>query len=132
MTFFKSDPQKYLPQNSVLFSMDSSVGDVFFPAFRSVFGRKNPLSPIFEALFFLYSFLFGFLFEVLYFIIQETMVFIDIPANCIQHKFFVYLFGRTVLKSPEFFVFLYVPKVALCLHGANFISYRHRIFYFLV
>lgn len=44
MTFFKSDsPKKHLPQNAVLFSMVSSVGDVFFSDFRSAFGRKNPL-----------------------------------------------------------------------------------------
>lgn len=42
---------------------------------------------------------------------QKTVIFIDIPANRIQHKFLVYLFGRTVMKPPEFFVFLYVPKV---------------------
>ena len=52
MTFFKSDPpKKYLPQNSVLFSMDSSAGDVFLLLPFLFFGRKNPLSPIFEALF---------------------------------------------------------------------------------
>ena len=53
----------------------------------------------------------------MYLIVQKTVVFVDIPANCIQHKFLVYFFCRTVIKPPEFFVFFYVPKVAFCLYG---------------
>lgn len=120
MTFFKPDPpKKHLPQNSVLFIMDSSAGDVFFLTTFPVFWRKTPLPPIFEVLFFLCGFLLGFPFEFMYFIVQETVVFIDIPANCIQHKFLIYFFCRSVIKPPEFFVFFYVPKVPFCLYGSD-------------
>ena len=79
MTLFRPvSPKKYLPQNSVLFSMDSSAGDDFFIA-HSVFGRQNPLLLISEALFFLYGFFPGFPFEFMYFIMQKTVVFIFRP-----------------------------------------------------
>jgi hypothetical protein len=45
MTFFYPIPQKkHLPQNSVLFGMDSSAGDVFFLLLILFFGRKKPLA----------------------------------------------------------------------------------------
>ena len=37
-------PKRYLPQNSVLFSMDSSAGDVFFLLLILFFGRKKPIA----------------------------------------------------------------------------------------
>lgn len=50
MTFFRPFPSKrYLPQNSVLFSMDPSAGDIFFVN-PPVSGLKNPLLLISEAL----------------------------------------------------------------------------------
>lgn len=45
MTFFYPIPQKkHLPQNSVLFGMDSSAGDVFFLLLILFFGRKKTLA----------------------------------------------------------------------------------------
>ena len=45
MTFFYPiAPKKHLPQNSVLFGMDSSAGDVFFLLLILFFGRKKPLA----------------------------------------------------------------------------------------
>ena len=78
-------PKRYFPQNSVLFSMDSSAGNVFFLVDFPVFGRNIPLLLILETLFFLCSFLLGLPFEFVYFTMQKTVVFIDIPPNRIQH-----------------------------------------------
>ena len=46
-------PKRYLSQNSLLFGMDSSAGDVFFLVDSSILGRKSPLLLILETLFFL-------------------------------------------------------------------------------
>ncbi len=43
--------KRYLPQNSVLFSMDSSAGDIFFLVGHLILGRKIPLLLILEVLF---------------------------------------------------------------------------------
>ena len=88
----------------------------FFPLLLLFQGAKTPLLLILETLFFLYSFLTHFSFKFMYFIVQKTVVFINIPANCIQHKFLVDLFCRTVMKPTEFFVFFYVPKcLSVCI-----------------
>ena len=42
--FLSDPPKKHLPQNSVLFGMDSSAGDVFFLLLILFFGRKKPLA----------------------------------------------------------------------------------------
>ncbi len=46
-------------------------------------GRKNPLAIFFQAPFSLSCFLLWFSFVFFDFLIQEPVVFIDIPANCI-------------------------------------------------
>lgn len=120
MAFFRPDsPKRELPQNSVLFGIDSSAGVLFFLVGCLILGRKNPLPLISEALFFLCSLLLVFPFEFIYFIVQKTVVFIYIPPYRIQHKFFVYLFCRTVMKPAKFFVLFYVSKMAFCLYGAD-------------
>lgn len=83
MTFFKSDPPKYLPQNSVLFSMDPSEEVIFSLIDHPILGRKIPLLLISKAPFFLCSFLPGFSFEFMCFVMQETVVLIYIPAVCV-------------------------------------------------
>ena len=120
MTFFSLiSPKRHLPQNSVPFGMDSSAGDVFSLVVLPILGRKSPLLPISEVLFSLCGLLPGFPFEFMYFIVQKTVVFIYVPANCIQHEFLVHLFRGTVIEPPKFFVFLYVPEMSLRLYGAD-------------
>lgn len=120
MTFFSLiSPKRHLPQNSVPFGMDSSAGDVFSLVVLPILGRKSPLLPISEVLFSLCGLLPGFPFEFMYLIVQKTVVFIYVPANCIQHEFLVHLFRGTVIEPPKFFIFLYVPEMSLRLYGAD-------------
>lgn len=49
----------------------------------------------------------------------ENMIFIDVPAYRIQHKFFVYLFRGVVIKPTEFFVFLDVSKKTFRLYRTD-------------
>lgn len=90
-----------------------------FPVDHPISGRKNPLALILASLFFLHCFLSGFPFKFMNFIVQKPVVFIDIPPDRIQHKFLIYFFCRTVIKTPEVFVFFYVPKMAFCLYRAD-------------
>ncbi len=86
MAFFSPIfPKRHLPQNSVPFGMDSSAGDVFSLVVLPILGRKSPLLPISEVFFSLCGLLPGFPFEFMCFIVQKTVVFIYVPANCIQH-----------------------------------------------
>lgn len=50
---------------------------------------------------------------------KEPVIFIDIPANRVQHKLFIYFFAGTIIKTPEPFVFLDVSKVPLCLDRSD-------------
>lgn len=112
-------PKKISPAEFRAFQHGLFCGRCFFLVDHSILGRKNPLVLIRAALFSLCGFLPGFPFEFMYFIVQKSVVFIDIPPDCIQHKFLVYLFCRTVMKPAKFIVFFYVPKVAFCLYRAD-------------
>lgn len=104
-------PKKISPAEFRAFQHGLFCGRCFFLVDHPILGRKNPLVLIRAALFSLCGFLPGFPFEFMYFIVQKSVVFIDIPPDCIQHKFLVYLFCRTVMKPAKFIVFFYVPKV---------------------
>lgn len=45
------------------------------------------------------------------------MIFIYISSNSIQHEFFIYLICRTVIKTPEVLIFLYISKMSFRLNG---------------
>lgn len=76
-----------------------------------ILGRKNPCALYFKAHLLLGGLFRRFSFEFLNHAMEKSVVFIDVPANCVQHKFLVHLLCRTVIEPAEFFVFLYVPKV---------------------
>ncbi len=42
----------------------------------------------------------------------KPMVLHNIPADCIQHKLFIYFFLQTVVEPPEVLVFFYIPKMS--------------------
>ena len=45
------------------------------------------------------------------------MIFIYISSNSIQHEFFIYLICRTVIKTSEVLIFLYISKMSFRLNG---------------
>lgn len=50
---------------------------------------------------------------------QETIVFIDISSDCVQNKLLIHFFCRTIVETPEIFVFLDAFKVSFRLNGEN-------------
>ena len=51
---------------------------------------------------------------------QKTVVFIDVPPDCVQHKLLIYFFRRTIVEPAEVFVlldisFLYIRNFILFL-----------------
>ena len=46
---------------------------------------------------------------------KESMIFVYISANCIQHEFFIHFFFLAVVELSELFVFFYIPKMSFCL-----------------
>lgn len=50
---------------------------------------------------------------------EKTLVFIYISSDRIQHEFFIHFFLRPIIKSPEFFIFLDIAKMSLCLDGTD-------------
>ena len=47
------------------------------------------------------------------------MIFVDIPTDRIQHKFFVYFIGRAVIESSEIIIFLDISKMSFRLNGTD-------------
>lgn len=84
-----------------------------------ILGRKDPCALYFKAHLLLGGLFRRFSFESLDHAMEESVVFIDVPANCVQHKFLVHLLCKTVIEPAEFFVILYVPKVPFCLYGTD-------------
>ena len=54
------------------------------------------------------------------------MIFIDIPPNCIQHKFFIHFICLSVVKPSEFLILFDIPEMPLCLYGTGFLLFRTR------
>ena len=50
---------------------------------------------------------------------QKTVVFIDVPPDCVQHKLLIYFFRRTIVEPAEVFVLLDISKVAFSLNGSD-------------
>lgn len=83
------------------------------------FGRKGALFLFPETHFSLSCFLVSFSFKFFDLIMKEPMIFIDIPADRIKHEFFIYLFRRAVIETPEIIVFLDIAKMSFCLDGTD-------------
>ena len=90
-----------------------------FSFLQSILRRKNPLALHFETHFFLSGLLLRFPFKFFDFIMEKTVVFIDIPTDRIQHEFFIYFFRRTVVKATEVFILLDITKMPFRLDGTN-------------
>ena len=90
-----------------------------FSFLQSILRRKNPLALHFETHFFLSGLLLRFPFKFFDFIMEKTVVFIDIPTDRIQHEFFIYFFRRTVVKATEVFILLDITKMPFRLDGMN-------------
>ena len=59
---------------------------------------------------------------------QKTVVFIDVPPDCVQHKLLIYFFRRTIVEPAEVFVLLDISKVAFSLNGSD-LSVQDSFFY---
>lgn len=47
------------------------------------------------------------------------MIFIDIPSNCIQQKFFIRFICLSVVKPSEFLTLFDIPEMSLGLYGTG-------------
>ena len=107
-------PQKCVPYGTCMF-----CGVSPFPKVLIIFERKKEtVLPILTTLQLSCVFLL-FSLEFLECIAEKTMVFIDVPANGIQHEFFIYLSRRTMMEAAEVIVFLDISKMSFCLNGAD-------------
>lgn len=88
-------------------------GFFFFSTISLIFGRKIPLFSFLRNAFLLSYFLVGFSFKFLDLFMLKPVVFVDVPPDRIQHKFFIYFFRSPVVKPSEIFIFLDVPKMSL-------------------
>ena len=114
--FLSDPPKKTSPAEFRAFWHGLFCGRYLFPCWPPYFRAQNSLAAYFGSTLFLCSFLLSFPFEFMYFIMQKTVIFIYISANRIQHKFLVYFFCRSIIKTAKFFVFFYVSKVPFCLY----------------
>ena len=73
----------------------------------------------FDVLHQLGGFLLFFPFIFLDFMVYESVVFIDVPSDCVQHKLLIYFFRRTIVEPAEVFVLLDISKVAFGLNESD-------------